>query len=74
MINKFSIGSMLLTALVGLIDLSIISSRVVIYKTNLAVIQTSSIRLPLLREKDEVGTHYISYSTTQRVASRTSDI
>lgn len=72
--NKVSFILMLITTMIGLFDLSIISSRAIAYKSNSVILNSSSVRLPYLREKDEVGSHYISYSESQRVASRASGV
>ncbi len=74
MFSKISLAIMILATLLGLLDFSVSTGKLNINKSNLAILQNSMMKNAYLREKEEVGVHNISYSVSQRVAGRSSDI
>ncbi len=65
---------MLIATLLGVVDFSIDTGKSNINKSNLAILQNTMMKNAYLREKEEVGVHNVSYSVSQRVAGRSSDI
>lgn len=74
MFSKISLVVMILATLLGLLDFSVSTGKFNLNKSNLAILQNSMMKNGYLREKEEVGVHNISYSVSQRVAGRSSDI
>ena len=74
MLDKITFLIMLVATGLGILDLSTVPVKSNSYKVNPAIFQNASLKNSYLREKEEVGTHYISYSVSQRVAGRARNI
>ena len=70
-LNKVLLLPMILASMFGLIDLPGQAIRTYSFtKLNLVAVQAFATNELYLRERDEVGYHYVNYTTSSRVASR----